>query len=206
MTKTMQAKYDGRGSVREHILKMIGMSNKLKDLECPLSDPYVIHYVMMSLPPVFGNFKFNYNSSDKKWTMVAPIAKLSQEKERLRAENDGHIVNFTKGSSSGHGKSGGKFSCRKGKGEKPYEPPKEASKEDATDEKEGPKCSHYKKHGHIRRECDDFKAWLTKKGNDFISFIDESFFTIFFSNTWWIDSCATVHITNSSQGFLASGP
>jgi hypothetical protein len=66
MTKTMQAKYDGRGSVREHILKMIGMSNKLKDLECPLSDPYVIHYVMMSLTPVFGNFKFNYNSSDKK--------------------------------------------------------------------------------------------------------------------------------------------
>jgi hypothetical protein len=64
-------------------------------------------------------------------------------------------------------------------GEKPYDPPKEASKEDATDEKKGPKCLHCKKHGHIRRECDKFKAWLAKKGNDFISFIAESFFSDF---------------------------
>jgi hypothetical protein len=47
-------------------------------------------------------------------------------------------------------------------------------------------------------------AWLTKKGNDFISFIDDSFFTDFSSNTWWIDSGATVHITNSSQGLLGA--
>jgi hypothetical protein len=43
------------------------------------SDPYVIHYVMMSLPHVFENFKINYNSSDKKWTMTELIAKLRQE-------------------------------------------------------------------------------------------------------------------------------
>jgi hypothetical protein len=109
MTKMMQAKYDGRGSVREHILKMIDMSNKLKDLECPLLDPYVIHCVMMSLQHVVGNFKINYNSSDKKWTMVKLIAKVSQEEERLRSENGGNIINFAKASSSGHGKSGGKF-------------------------------------------------------------------------------------------------
>jgi hypothetical protein len=35
---------------------------------------------------------------------------------------------------------------------------KEASKEDDTDEKKGPKYQHYKKHGHIRREYDEFKA------------------------------------------------
>jgi hypothetical protein len=70
----MQAKYDGGGNVREHILKMIDMSNKPKDLECPLPDRYVIHYVMMSLPTIFRNFKINYNSSDKKWTMAELIA------------------------------------------------------------------------------------------------------------------------------------
>jgi hypothetical protein len=181
---------------------MIDMSNKLKDLKCPLSNPYVIHYVMMSLSPVFGNFKINYNSSDKKWTMTELIAKLSQEEEMLRAENDGNIVNFVKGSSSGHGKSSGKFSRQKVKGKKLYEALKEASKEDDTNEKKGPKCLNCKKYGNIRKECDDFKAWLAKKGNDFISFIDESFFTYFFSNTWWIDSGATVHVTNSSHGFL----
>jgi hypothetical protein len=68
--------------VREHVLKMIDMSNKLKDLECPLPEPYVIHYIMMSLPSCFGNFKINYNSSDKKWTTAELIANLSQEEER----------------------------------------------------------------------------------------------------------------------------
>jgi hypothetical protein len=101
----------------------------------------------------------------------------------LKTENDGNLVNFAKGSSSDHGKSGGKFSHQKGMGNKPYDPPpppNEASKEDGTaNEKKGPKCFHCKKYGHIRRECDGFKAWLTKKGNDFISFIDESFFTDF---------------------------
>jgi hypothetical protein len=54
------------------------------------------------------------------------------------------------------------------------------------------------------RECDDFKAWLTKNGNDIISFFDESFFTNFFSHTWWIDCSATVHVINSSQEFLTA--
>jgi hypothetical protein len=78
----------------------------------------------MSLPSCFGNFKINYNSSDKKWTMTELIANLSQGEERLRTENDEHHVNFTKGSSSDHGKSGGKFSRQKGKGEKSNDPQK----------------------------------------------------------------------------------
>jgi hypothetical protein len=32
MRELMQGKYDGRGKVREYILKMIDISNKLKDL------------------------------------------------------------------------------------------------------------------------------------------------------------------------------
>jgi hypothetical protein len=75
----MHAKYDGRGNVCGHILKMIDMSNKLKELECPFPEPYVVHYIMMSLPSCFRNFKIKYNSSDKKWTTAELIANLSQE-------------------------------------------------------------------------------------------------------------------------------
>jgi hypothetical protein len=49
----MHVKYDGCGSVREHILKKIDVSNKLKDLDMPLSDSYVIHYILLLLPSIF---------------------------------------------------------------------------------------------------------------------------------------------------------
>jgi hypothetical protein len=166
MTKMMHAKYDGRRSVHEHILTMIDMSNKLNDLEMPLPDPYVIHYILLSLPSIFENFKINYNGSDKKWTTSELIAKCSQEEERLRTENKDYVnlithdlkKNFNHGQSSG--KYEGKSSqFKKGKGKKPYEKrpndhsKKEAPKiEGASEKKKGPKCLHCKDWGHIRRE------------------------------------------------------
>jgi hypothetical protein len=53
MTKMKNAKYSGQGSVVEHIMELIDMSNKLKDLEMPLPEPYLVHYIMLSLPTVF---------------------------------------------------------------------------------------------------------------------------------------------------------
>jgi hypothetical protein len=58
MTKMMNAKYMGQGSVREHIMKLIDMSN------------YLVHYIMLSLPTFIDNFKINYNGSVKKWKLA----------------------------------------------------------------------------------------------------------------------------------------
>jgi hypothetical protein len=127
MTKMMNAKYTGQGSVREHIMKLIDTSNKLKDLEMPLHEPYLVHYIMLSLPTVFDNFKINYNGSDKKWNLTELIAKYKQEEERLRAEHKNfvNLISQDFNKNYGHGKSGGKSSRqKKGKGKKPYEPPR----------------------------------------------------------------------------------
>jgi hypothetical protein len=176
---------------------MIDMSNKLMDLEMPLPEPYVIHYILLSLPSIFENFKVNYNGSYKKWTTSELIAKYSQEEERLRTKNKDYVnlisqdlkKNFSHGQSSV--KSGGKSSQFKmGKGKMPYEkrpndhPKKEAPKVEGASEKEkDPRCLHCKDWGNIRRECTDFNVWLAKKGtNDIISFIDESFFTYYSLN------------------------
>jgi hypothetical protein len=45
MTKMMNAKYTSQGSVTEHIMKFIDMSNKLKDLVMPLPEPYLVHFI-----------------------------------------------------------------------------------------------------------------------------------------------------------------
>jgi hypothetical protein len=123
----MNAKYDGCGSVREHILNLIDVSNKLKDLGMPLPEPYLIHYIMLSLPSIFDNFKINYNGSDKKWTFAELIAKCNQEEERLRGENKDFVNPISKDlrKTHGHGKSSWKASHhKKGKGKKPYDAPR----------------------------------------------------------------------------------
>jgi hypothetical protein len=66
ITKMLNAKFTSKGSVWKHIMKFIDMSNKLKNLEMPLPEPYLIHYIMLSLPTIFDNFKINYNGSDNK--------------------------------------------------------------------------------------------------------------------------------------------
>jgi hypothetical protein len=77
-------KYNGQGSVREHILGMIDLQDKLKDLDCPLIDATLLNHVMLSLPSVFEPFKINYNGSGNKWDIATLVAKCSQEEERIQ--------------------------------------------------------------------------------------------------------------------------
>ena len=42
---------------------------------------------------------------------------------------------------------------------------------------------------------------MAKRGNNIVSFVNESLYTQFSKSTWWIDSGATVHVANSLQGF-----
>ena len=40
-----------------------------------------------------------------------------------------------------------------------------------------------------------------RKGEDIITFVDESLYLSYAKSTWWIDSGATIHVVNSLQGF-----
>ena len=43
--------------------------------------------------------------------------------------------------------------------------------------------------------------WINKKGTNVITFVDESLYVNYATNTWWVDSGATIHVANSLQGF-----
>ena len=57
------------------------------------------------------------------------------------------------------------------------------------------------KTGHYQKDRPDFLKHLMRKGEDIITFIDESLYLSYPKSTWWIDSGATVHVANSLQGF-----
>ncbi|KAK9951497.1 hypothetical protein M0R45_006935 [Rubus argutus] len=61
------------------------------------------------------------------------------------------------------------------------------------------KCFFCKKEGHMKRECNSFKRWLTKKGKLVfpveINLVDVS------PDTWWLAG-SSIHIITSMQGYL----
>ena len=62
-------------------------------------------------------------------------------------------------------------------------------------------CRQCKKKGHYQKDCPNFLTHLMKKGEDVITFVDESLYLNYAKSTWWIDSGATIHVANSLQGF-----
>jgi len=67
--RMVSVKYDGTGSVREHIMMMVDIAAKLKGMEMEISDGYLVHFIMTSLPPQYNAFKINYNSLKEKWSI-----------------------------------------------------------------------------------------------------------------------------------------
>ncbi|GAV88408.1 UBN2_2 domain-containing protein [Cephalotus follicularis] len=59
--KMLTIRYDGTGGVCEHIIILNDMTSKLKGMEMKISEGFLVHFIMTSLPTQFGSFKINYN-------------------------------------------------------------------------------------------------------------------------------------------------
>jgi hypothetical protein len=59
--------------------------------------------------------------------------------------------------------------------------------------------------GHYKKNYPDYlKMIMAKKGENIITFINESLYVQYSKSTWWIDLGATVHVANSLQGFCST--
>ncbi|KAK2994313.1 hypothetical protein RJ640_001500 [Escallonia rubra] len=86
ITKMVTLKYSGSNGVCEHILRMNDMASQLKGLDMEISEGFLVHFIMTSLPAQFGCFKINYNTQKEKWKMSELIFMRAQEEERLKYE------------------------------------------------------------------------------------------------------------------------
>ncbi|KAL4577360.1 hypothetical protein LXL04_013469 [Taraxacum kok-saghyz] len=84
--KMLTTKYDGSSGVREHIMMMTDMANKLKSMDMEISEGFLVHFIMTYLPVQFGPSKINYNTQREKWKMSELSAMCVQEEEHLKVE------------------------------------------------------------------------------------------------------------------------
>lgn len=87
----MNDKYDGTGSIREHIMKISNMAAKLMKMEMQISDGFLVLFIMTSLPSEFSPFTINYNDMKVKWSTNELMAMCVQEEERLKAARIDHV-------------------------------------------------------------------------------------------------------------------
>ncbi|XP_026409833.1 uncharacterized protein LOC113304928 [Papaver somniferum] len=94
MKKLSSMRYNGTSGIREHIMEMRDISSQLGALEVELSEDFLVHLVLISLPSQFGQFKISYNTKKEKWSMNELLTMCVQEEGRLKQENleSAHLV------------------------------------------------------------------------------------------------------------------
>jgi hypothetical protein len=175
---------------------MNNQASKLKPMDVALKEEFFIDLVFASLPKEYDTFAVNYNMQQEKWNLEKLMAMCAQEEDRIKVSNGGSInylkdnkkKNFNANSSKAQGKA----------------PMQNQSQQKKFTVDKG-QCLHYKKTVHYKKDCPDFlKMIIAKKGKNIITFINESLYVQYSKSTWWIDSGATVHVTNSLQGFRST--
>uniref|UniRef100_A0A2N9I4A8 Retrovirus-related Pol polyprotein from transposon TNT 1-94 n=1 Tax=Fagus sylvatica TaxID=28930 RepID=A0A2N9I4A8_FAGSY len=139
--------------VREHIMQIRDIVAQLKKLEVEMSESFLVHYILNTLPHQYGPFKISYNTHKDKWSINELMTMCVQEEGRLVMEQGESAMLATRGK----GKS---QANQKGKGKMPPQ----------TDIKKDSKCFFCKKKGHMKKECAKFQKWLADKGSSFSLF------------------------------------
>jgi RNA polymerase-binding transcription factor DksA len=180
---------------------MSNTASKLKPIDMGLTDEFLVHLIFVCLPKEYETF-VNYNLQPEKWNIEKLIAMCVQEEERLKSSHGdsiNHVKENKKNFNNKKAKSQGKpqwdnsFSS-KSQGKAPQNDHHQKSNLVEVDKDTYRWC---KKTGHYQKDCPEFLKHLIRKGEDIITFVDESLYLSYAKSIWWIDSGATIHVANS---------
>lgn len=62
LSELINAKNNGVGSVKEHLLKLVNFSNKLNTIDIGITNQFLVHMVLFSLLNDYEQIKMSYNS------------------------------------------------------------------------------------------------------------------------------------------------
>jgi hypothetical protein len=119
MKRLSSQTFDSSKNVCEHIMEMRDIAAQLKFLEVEISDFFLVHLILISLPSKYGPFKISYNIHKDNWSINELLNMCVQEKERLKHDKPKsvHLVarakaKTKKGKAAHHFKRGSKVSSK----------------------------------------------------------------------------------------------
>ncbi|XP_041006927.1 uncharacterized protein LOC121251676 [Juglans microcarpa x Juglans regia] len=112
-----------------------------------MSESFLVHYILNTLPHQYGPFKISYNTHKDKWSINELMTMCVQEERRLMMEQgeSAMLATHEKGKSQAKLKGKGKIT------------PQCGIKKDS-------RCFFCKNKGHMNKECAKFQKWLADKG------------------------------------------
>ena len=168
---------------------MSNLAARLKALKLEMPEGIVVQLALNSLPVQYDILKVSYNTQKEKWSLHELLAQCVQEEEWLKR---GKIESAHLASTSSD--PGNKKRKRTTKG-------KEPAVTGASGHQEQKKwdsvitCFFCKKNGHLKKDCSKYANWRAKKGMSYNFVSSEVNLALVSSDTWWIDTGATTHIS-----------
>jgi len=187
--RTVEAPTRAGGSVSQPlvVLAVAGGKPTLKLPEA-LPEAFVVQLVFKSVPKDFETFNVNYNTQTEEWNLEKLLAMCVQEEDRLKHSNGGQLVFNVQ-----HKKKN--FQNNKNyQNKRPFPPGRNQSesgpsnapqqKDWSTFPVDKDQCLKCKGRGHYKRDCPEFLKELLRKGEDTITFVDESLYLSYDKSTW----------------------
>ena len=66
LSKLVSMWYKGKENIREYIMEMFNLVNRLRTVKLELSNDILVHLVLISFPAQFSPFKISYNTQKEK--------------------------------------------------------------------------------------------------------------------------------------------
>ncbi|XP_078153481.1 uncharacterized protein LOC144548641 [Carex rostrata] len=155
-------KYKDKESIREYIMEMSNIVSKLRALKLEISDDLLVHLVLISLPPHFGQFKVSYNCQNDKWSLNELISHCVEEEERLKQvkTESAHVATTSKSKASVKRKRSDQTKNNKDVAVTTNKK-QDKGKKVATSENACYLCGAV---GHKKIHCHNYHTWRVKKG------------------------------------------
>ncbi|PKI49682.1 hypothetical protein CRG98_029927 [Punica granatum] len=84
MKRLTSKTFNSSKGVHAHITEIKDLTAQLKTLKIDISEPFLVHFILNSLPAEYEPFKISYNTQKEEWSITELLTMCVQKEERMK--------------------------------------------------------------------------------------------------------------------------